>query len=304
MEGLLGQRARCRGACARGELQPAWAHHRALSSSKTVRPSIFGDVRVPSRCGRQGSIDATMVLREMSRTGTRDIPADAPAGFIRKRWAEYVFRPEDVDRRFYEVCAMADLKNALRSGDVSVIGSRQFRDFQDYLMAKAEFHDRLDREPPRSSCRDLFPNVFCRPARNSASGTQPDSSACRRRGTPGCGVDRGRAQDQPHRRQCPSSSGGCSCCSLQVESSHQDYGPADGGRPVDGLHPSLPSSETNEPAKDPALLLTALLADATNLGLRKMAESCPRQAWPGSPGLSPGTSAMKPNRRRSHKKSG
>ena len=33
--------------------------------------------------------------------------------------------------------------------------------------------------------------------------------------------------------------------------------------------------KTNEPAKDPALLLTAILADATNLGLGKMAESCP-----------------------------
>jgi len=33
--------------------------------------------------------------------------------------------------------------------------------------------------------------------------------------------------------------------------------------------------KTNEPSKDPALLLTAILADATNLGLGKMAESCP-----------------------------
>lgn len=75
-------------------------------------------------------IDAVEVLREMNRTGTRDIPADAPVGFIRKRWAEYVFGPEDVDRRFHEVCVMAELKNALRSGDVSVTGSRQFRDFE------------------------------------------------------------------------------------------------------------------------------------------------------------------------------
>jgi len=33
--------------------------------------------------------------------------------------------------------------------------------------------------------------------------------------------------------------------------------------------------KTQDPAKDPALLLTAILADATNLGLAKMAESCP-----------------------------
>jgi hypothetical protein len=33
--------------------------------------------------------------------------------------------------------------------------------------------------------------------------------------------------------------------------------------------------KTNEPPKDTPLLLTAILADATNLGLTKMAESCP-----------------------------
>jgi Tn3 transposase DDE domain len=33
--------------------------------------------------------------------------------------------------------------------------------------------------------------------------------------------------------------------------------------------------KTGESAKDPALLLTAILADATNMGLVKMAESCP-----------------------------
>lgn len=30
----------------------------------------------------------------------------------------------------------------------------------------------------------------------------------------------------------------------------------------------------DEPAKDPALLLTTILADATNMGLAKMVESC------------------------------
>jgi hypothetical protein len=33
--------------------------------------------------------------------------------------------------------------------------------------------------------------------------------------------------------------------------------------------------KTDEPSKDPALLLTAILADAINLGLVKMAEACP-----------------------------
>ena len=38
---------------------------------------------------------------------------------------------------------MAELKNALRSGDVSVSGSRQFRAFEEYLMPHTEFDERL-----------------------------------------------------------------------------------------------------------------------------------------------------------------
>src|SRR5208283_5201250 len=58
-------------------------------------------------------------------------------------WESYVFTAEGIDRRFYELCVMAELKNALRSGDVSVSGSRQFRGFEEYLMPHAEFNEGL-----------------------------------------------------------------------------------------------------------------------------------------------------------------
>jgi hypothetical protein len=38
---------------------------------------------------------------------------------------------------------MAELKNALRSGDVSVLGSRQFQDFEDYLIPQQAFEQNL-----------------------------------------------------------------------------------------------------------------------------------------------------------------
>src|SRR5260370_41770509 len=79
----------------------------------------------------------------MNRDGLRKVPPHAPLGFIRKRWETYVLGSEGIDRRFYELCVMAELKNALRSGDISVAGSRQFRDFEDYLMPHPEFDRRL-----------------------------------------------------------------------------------------------------------------------------------------------------------------
>jgi TnpA family transposase len=44
---------------------------------------------------------------------------------------------------------------------------------------------------------------------------------------------------------------------------------------MDGLHPALRAPEIGRPGQGQNLLLTTILADAINLGLTKMAESCP-----------------------------
>jgi hypothetical protein len=44
---------------------------------------------------------------------------------------------------------------------------------------------------------------------------------------------------------------------------------------MDRLYPSLTHLKTGEVAKDKTLLMTTILGDAINLGLTKMAESCP-----------------------------
>ena len=44
-----------------------------------------------------------------------------------------------IDRRYYELCALSEMKNALRSGDIWVQGSRQFKDFEEYLVPAHSF---------------------------------------------------------------------------------------------------------------------------------------------------------------------
>ena len=39
-----------------------------------------------------------------------------------------------IDRKFYELCALSEPKNSLRQGDISVVGSRHFKDFDAYLV--------------------------------------------------------------------------------------------------------------------------------------------------------------------------
>jgi hypothetical protein len=116
--------------------------------------AINDKVRLHSRIGRalvearrQGgdpfaAIEAVL-LREMSERPARKVPADAPTSFVRQRWKDVVFTREGIDRRFYELCVLSESKNALRSGDVWIPGSRQYRDFEAYLLPARQFRAQL-----------------------------------------------------------------------------------------------------------------------------------------------------------------
>ncbi len=67
-----------------------------------------------------------------------------PRPWCRKRWENRVRTDDGLDRRFYELCILSELKNSLRSGDIWVQGSRQFKDFEDYLLPPPRFAAQRD----------------------------------------------------------------------------------------------------------------------------------------------------------------
>jgi hypothetical protein len=84
-------------------------------------------------------LDAIDTIRAMDNGGVHKIPVDVPTAFIKPRWKPLVLTDAGIDRRYYELCALAELKNSLRSGDVWVQGSRQFKDFDEYLLPPDQF---------------------------------------------------------------------------------------------------------------------------------------------------------------------
>jgi hypothetical protein len=69
-------------------------------------------------------MDAIATLRVVNRNKVRTIPGDANTDFVNRRWRPSVFTEQGIDRRFYELCVLSELKNRLRAGDVWV-GFRQ-----------------------------------------------------------------------------------------------------------------------------------------------------------------------------------
>lgn len=74
-------------------------------------------------------------LKTLNATGKRKVGEDAPLEFVAKSWLPYVTDEKDqIIRRYYELCTLWELRNALRSGDIWVHNSRRYADPETYLI--------------------------------------------------------------------------------------------------------------------------------------------------------------------------
>ena len=252
--------------------------HRIGESYATLRryAAEFLDVlKLRAAPAAKGVLDAIEVLRAMNADNARKVPADAPIEFVKKRWEKLVMTGDGIDRRYYELCALTELKNTLRSGDIWVQGSRQFKDFDEYLVPGEKFAAlKLAAELPVAIETDcdkyladrllLLEQQLETVNRMAAADDLPDAIITESglKITPLDTVVPDAAQaliDQtatmlPHVK----------ITELLLE--------------VDkwtGFTRHFTHLKSGDGAKDRTLLLTTILADAINLGLTKMAESCP-----------------------------
>ncbi|MCY3474525.1 Tn3 family transposase [Klebsiella pneumoniae] len=220
-------------------------------------------------------LDAIEVLRGMNSDNARKVPADAPTEFIKPRWQKLVMTDTGIDRRYYELCALSEMKNALRSGDIWVQGSRQFKDFEDYLVPPAKFASlKQASELPLAVATDcnrylndrltLLETQLATVNRMATANELPDAiiteSGLKITPLDAAVPDTAQALiDQtamilPHVK----------ITELLLEVDEWT-----------GFTRHFAHLKSGDPAKDKNLLLTTILADAINLGLTKMAESCP-----------------------------
>lgn len=82
-------------------------------------------------------LEALKTIHESYESKKRKLPENSPVDFIPNRWLRYVIEEDgNLNKSYYEMAAFTELRNHIRSGDISVEGSRQYRDFNEYLVAK------------------------------------------------------------------------------------------------------------------------------------------------------------------------
>lgn len=256
--------------------------HRIGESYATLRryaPEFLAVLTLRAAPAAKDVLDAIEMLRRMNADNSRKVPANAPIGFIKKRWEKLVHTNDGIDRRYYELCALSEMKNALRSGDIWVQGSRQFKDFNEYLVPAEKFtamkqanalplavssgcdqylHDRL------TLLGQQLVRVNCMAAANDLPDAIITESGLKITPLDAAVPDAAQrlitqsAMLLPHVK----------ITELLLEVDEWT-----------GFTRHFTHLKTGDTAKDKALLLTTILADAINLGLTKMSESCPSMTY-------------------------
>ena len=238
-------------------------------------PEFLAVLKLRAAPAAKGVLDAIEVLRAMHTDNARKVPADAPTSFIKPRWHKLVMTDAGIDRRYYELCALSELKNSLRSGDIWVQGSRQFKDFEDYLVPPERFASlKQSSALPLAVATDcdqylherltLLETQLAAVNNMALANTLPDAiiteSGLKITPLDAAVPDTAQALiDQmaiilPHVK----------ITELLLEVDEWT-----------GFTRHFTHLKSGDLAKDKNLLLTTILADAINLGLTKMAESCP-----------------------------
>src|SRR5271166_4431601 len=217
---------------------------------------------------------AIEVLREANRTSAATLPESAPTAFVRRRWAPYVLPGGAIDRRHYELCVLAELRDRLRAGDVWVVGSQQYRSFEERLISKEALKDlqqadtlpvAVDADFDRfiESRRALLDERLAAINARAKGGLLPDVT-----------IDKGVLKIAPIEKSTPPEA---EALAARLYAVLPRIRITDLLAEVAGwtLFPDcFTHLRTGEAAADGRILMAALLADGLNLGLTRMAEAC------------------------------
>ena len=238
-------------------------------------PTFLGAFRLRTVPAAAGTLRAVEALREAYASGGRRWPRSLPTSFLRPAWRKAMREMEGAAaRRVWEAATLLALRDRLRAGDIWVEGSRQWRAVEDQLIPAAVF----------AAMREAGPLPVAVPATAMEYLAERRATLERRLAE----VDALATSD--HLEDVRIRGDELKVAPLRAATSEEGevlaerlYGMLPAVRvtgllaEVDrwtGFAAAFTHLRTGLPADDPRVVLTAVLADATNLGLTRMADAC------------------------------
>jgi hypothetical protein len=151
--------ARLRGDIGHGRMRAAWDSRQprlprdhghlammdaSMSYLRQFVPAVLAAVRFDGGPGMDDLLAAVSILGGLYAAGARKVPDGTPEGFVPARWAGYLEaarKAGDVTafRHYWELCVLMALRDGLRSGDIHVPGSRRYADPASFLLTPQQW---------------------------------------------------------------------------------------------------------------------------------------------------------------------
>ena len=218
-----------------------------------------------------GAVDA---LRRVYRDGRSALPKRVPTTFLRPRWRKVVFSSGGgTDRRAYEVAVIVHLRERLASGSVWVDGSRAYRTLDDYLLPQPAYAAMRDEDGLGLAVSSGFADWHGERRATLVRRMDEVERAAAAGELVDVVIAGGGLTVSPLRRAVPDEA---------EELKSRLYALLPRVRVTDllvevaawsGFADGFVHARSGKPASDQAALMGTILADATNLGLGRMAES-------------------------------
>ena len=237
-------------------------------------PLFLGAFQLRAVPAAAATLRSVEVLHSVYDSGGRKWPRSLPTSFLRPAWREAVLGADSTAHRVWEAATLLALRDRLRSGDIWVEGSRQWRAVEDQLIPPALFAAMREAGPlpvavPATAeeylaeRRALLEWRLCEVAAKAAADKLDDVK-----------IKGAELKVSPLKAVTPE----------EAETlANRLYGMMPNVRVTEvlaevdrwtGFSGAFTHLHSDVPADDRRVVLTAVLADATNLGLTRMAEAC------------------------------
>lgn len=237
-------------------------------------PLFLGAFQLRAVPAAAATLRAVELLRGVYDSGGRRWPDSPPTNFLRLAWRDAVLGAGDATRRTWEVATLLALRDRLRAGEIWVEGSRQWRAVEDQLISSALF----------AAMREAGPLPVAVPAGAEEYLAERRTLLARRLSEVDTKAAADGLQDVRIARDALKVSPLSAATPEEAEVlADRLYGMVPNARITDvlaevhrwtGFGGAFTHLHSGLPADDARIVLTAVLADATNLGLTRMADAC------------------------------